>query len=439
MITDLHDRLERLVWGDVLEKRGLPGRILAAILRHVYAVLRDLFSGQLTLRAMSLVYTTLLSIVPLLAFSFSVLKGLGVQAEIERQLYRVLEPLGDTATEYRGYIEQLFNLVENVNGKALAGFGLAFFLYTVISMVQKTEESFNYVWYVNKPRSFTRRFVEYLFVLLVGPLSMFIALSMIATLSSSAAVEFLLENRFVDQTFTAIAQLAPYMIVCAVFTFLYMFMPNTRVRLSSALVGGIVGGVLWATSSILFATFVVGSANRNAIYASFAIPISGLIWVYINWLVLLIGSQLAFYHQNPSYLRIGRRDPKLSNSMRERLALNVMLLTGSEFRNPGGGITLNALAEKLKIPSLTLAPIVADLEDAGLITVTERECLQPAREMSRITLNEILRIVRVTGETGSYRSPEWSSAIDTLGNEIDDAVANTVGETTLTGLLDRVG
>lgn len=432
MIDDLRRKLETVIWADTLSKRGLPGRIAATILRYVYAVLRDVFSGQLTLRAMSLVYTTLLSIVPLLAFSFSVLKGLGVHEDMPARLSGVLAPLGPKGVEYT---EKLIEIVEGVNGTALAGIGLAFFLYTVISMVQKTEESFNYVWYVTKPRSFARRFTEYLSVLLVGPLFIGIAIGMIGVLTSNSLYDYVVSNSFFAPIFTTLGSLVPYMLVCTVFTFLYMFMPNTRVRLKSALVGGIAGGFLWATTSVLFAAFVVDSTKNNAIYASFAIPVSALIWLYLNWLILLIGSQLAFYFQNPAYLRIGRRDPRLSNSMRERLALDIMLSVAREFRNPGGGITVDTLSGQLKIPGLALSPVVGELEDAGLLTVTEKECLQPGREMARITLNDIVTVVRQSGETGSYREPKWSPEIDALGDELDAAVENTVADKTLPELL----
>ena len=166
MISNIASYVERIVWGDALARYGLPGRVASTILRYLYAVLRDILSGQLTLRSMSLVYTTLLSVVPLLAFSFSVLKGLGVHRGLEQRLYTILEPLGDKGVEIA---DRLMMLVNNVNGSVLGGIGLAFFIYTAISMVQKIEESFNYVWYVTKARSFARRFTEYMLVLLVGP------------------------------------------------------------------------------------------------------------------------------------------------------------------------------------------------------------------------------------------------------------------------------
>lgn len=434
MIGYLNNQIDKLVWGDRLLKYGLPGRILTGVLRNLYAVLRDIFSGQLTLRSMSLVYTTLLSIVPLMAFSFSVLKGLGVHKELESRLYAVLAPLGDKGVEIT---DQLMALVDNVNGSVLGGIGLAFFIYTAISMVQKIEESFNYVWYVTKPRNFARRFTEYMFVLLIGPLAIAIAIGAIATVQNESAVQWLSQSTFFGPFFAATSRLTPYLVISGVFTFLYAYMPNTKVNFRAALVGGLAGGILWATIGMVFAAFIANSARTQAIYASFAIAITTLIWLYLNWLILLIGAQIAFYFQNPAYLRIGRREPRLSNEMRERLALNIMLLVGKEFREPGPGVNLLSLGRVLKIPTITLAPIAAGLESNGLLTTNEMENFLPGREMSRIKLTDILSVVRHDGETGSHRDPEWHSAIDALGGALDAAVARTLADQTLSDLLDE--
>ena len=407
----------------------------ASYLRYLYALLRDIFSEQLTLRSMSLVYTTLLSVVPLIAFSFSVLKGLGVHKGLEVRLYTILEPLGDKGVEIG---DGLMTLVNNVNGSVLGGIGLAFFIYTAISMVQKVEESFNYVWYVTKARSFARRFTEYMLVLLVGPVLIVVALGMITTLQNESIVQALIENDFLGPLFVVSSKLTPFLLVTAAFTFLYVYMPNTQVRLRAALVGGLAGGFLWATASIIFAAVLANSARIQAIYASFAIAITTLIWLYLNWLILLIGAQLAFYVQNPAYLRIGRREPRLSNSMRERLALNTMLKVGSAFRSHDRTITLAKLSHNLRIPSITIAPIVEALENNGLLATNEHEQLTPGREMSRILLTDILKVVRIDGETGSYQDPRWSAIIQKLGDDVDAAVESTLAGRSLSDLLDEL-
>jgi membrane protein len=376
----------------------------------------------------------LLSIVPFLALSFAVLTTFGGEVKLEPVLFWWFESMGAEGAEMT---KQVIDLVENVKVGALGGISLAFFIYTAISMVQKIEESFNYVWHVAKRMNFARRMVEYLVVLSVGPILIVIAVGMIASLKSNTIIQLLLDFKILGPIIVAASKLTPYLIITAVFTFLYMYMPNTRVRFRSALIGGIAAGFSWASVGVIFATFVVYSTRTQLIYSGFAIVITTLIWLYVNWLILLIGAQLAFYHQNPAYLRIGRREPRISNAIRERLALNIMYLIGNAFREGNNGETLRSLADHMKVPSVTLRPIVDGLEADHLLTSTEKEELLPGREMSRIQLADILAVVREHGETGSYRDPNWEAAVFSLSVQLDASIATTVGDQTLAELLDK--
>ena len=434
MIDQLQSLIDRIVWGDGLKIAGLPGKFVSVTLRYLYAVLRDFFSGQLTMRAMSLVYNTLLSVVPLLAFSFAMLKAFGQFDQLEPYLAGLLAPLGEQGEQITA---RVLTLVDNVRGSVLGGVGLAFFLYTAISTVQKVEESFNYVWYVTKPRSFSRRFMEYLIVLIVGPLVMVTAIGMITTIQSNAVVQYIMTSAALGPLFVLAGKLVPYLMISGVFTFLYMFMPNTKVNFKSALLGGVAGGFMWATMAAIFATFILYATRTQQIYAGFAVGFTALIWLYLNWLILLIGAQLAFYHQRPAFLRIGRQEPRLSNAMRENLALNIMLLVGSAFRDSTSTMTISDVASKLKIPSIALAPIISALEQDGLLLSTEKEELLPGREMTRISLEQILDVVRQKGETGALKQPDWSDATSTLGAELDAAVAGVVGQRSLADWLDE--
>ncbi len=433
MIPTLRQKFDHFVWGDGLERHGVPGRIAATLLRYGYGLIRDMVSGQITLRAMSLVYTTLLSVVPLIAFSFSVLQGFGIHNQLEPFLFDFLEPLGTQGAEMT---RQVIELVDNVKGGVLGGISLAFFIYTAVSMVQKMEESFNYVWYVAKRRSLARRLTEYMVVLLIGPVIIVVALGMIASLKSNTVVQFLLTSEAFGPILVATNKLTPYLLVTAVFTFLYMYMPNTRVKFTAALYGGLAGGFIWATLSVAFATFVVFSTRTQLIYSGFAVAILTLIWLYLNWIVLLFGAQLAYYIQNPAFLRIGRREPRLSNSMRERLALNIMLFVGRAFRDTDVSIDAHEISRRMRIPSITLAPVLEALEAGGLLAVTDKDDLLPGKDMATIRLDDILSVVRVHGETGSYRDPEWSDEVDALGQDLDSAVIKVVGSRTLSDLLE---
>jgi len=435
MLDRVEKAIDDLIWGRHIEARGRLGRALAQILRFLYGMLRDVFSTQLTLRAMSLVYTTLLSIVPLLAVSFSVAKGLGMVSRLREMFTQSFTQLGPDGV---AIAENILQMVDRIDGRAIGAIGVVIFLWTAVSMIQKVESSFNYVWYVAKTRGFARRFSEYLVVLLIGPVAMGTAFSMIASLSSNSFVAYLEKVPGIAQIFLLVGESVPYVMIIGMFTFLYYFMPNTKVSMKSALVGGLAGGVMWVTMSVIFTTFIANSFRTFAVYASFGVGIIALLWLYLNWLVLLLGAQLAFYHQNPAFLRIGRQEPDLSNGMRERLALNIMTVVGNAFRNRNQQVSLTDIGQILSVPTLVLAVVASALEKDGLLVVTETETLMPGREMSRIRLQDILNVVRVQGESGYYRDPNWGREVDALGGRLDEAVVSVVGDRSLADFLDEM-
>ncbi len=391
MFPALLNRLECWLFEPPDSLVGKPLWPLLRILRYPYALVRDVMRGDLTLRAMSLVYTTLLSIVPLIALSFSVLKGLDFHRQIEPLLINFLEPLGEKGPELA---KQIMLFVENVRGEVLGSIGLIVLLYTVISMIQKVEESFNFVWRVEQPRSLGRRFSEYLSVLVVGPALMVASLGLLATIDTNVGGMELSKYRMVDSTLSVLRTLGPYILVSGVFTFMYAFVPNTNVKLRAAAISGLSAGVAWATCGALFTSFVAGSPTRMLIYAGFAIVILALIWVYISWLVLLLGAQLAFYIQNPQYLRPGRGEIHLNSSLRERAALSIVYLIVHDYCTTEHRWSTHTLAEHLGLPSAAIGPIVAALERKGLLLLAEGDTWVPARDPEVISLLDVYEAVR---------------------------------------------
>jgi membrane protein len=429
------DAIQRVIWSDYFDKLGPLSRFVGTVLRYLYALLRDIFSGELNLRAMSLVYTTLLSIVPLLAFSFALLKGFGVFEQLRPYLQESLAPLGARGDEIA---DTLLSLVDNVKGGVLGGVSMLILLWTVVSTIQKIESSLNYVWYVSKPRSMARRFTEYVVILIIGPVIMVTAVTIIGSMGSNSVVQYLRSLPGAGELLLFAGKLVPMIMISGMFTFLYIYLPNTRVRFVSALVGGLSGGLMWATMAMIFTTFVVTATRTQNMYANFAVAIFALIWLYLNWLVLLIGAQLAFYHQNPAYLRIGRQVPRLSNSMRERLALNIMSIVGQAFRKPKQRVTPTDIGARLNIPTIAIMPVITALEEDGLLVTTEDEYLIPGKDIARTSLNDVLAVVRVEGKTGSHGKPRWSRDIDALGQDLDDAIIGVLNDRSLADLLDEV-
>ena len=391
MIDSLFVRLEHWLFEPPETLIGKPLLKLVPALRYIYALIRDFLRGDLTLRAMSLVYTTLLSVVPLLALAFALAKGLGLHNDFEPVLYSFLEPLGDRATDIT---EQVMNFVNNARGDVLGSLGLAFLLYTVISMVQKVEESFNFIWRVEQPRSMGRRFSEYVSVMVVGPAVIIAALGVIATLNNTRAVRYIAQYEPFGTILLFLGHLTPYLLVTGVFTFMYAFVPNTTVRLRAAFSGGLFAGVMWAGSGMLFARFLSGSGPTMVIYAGFAFVVAALIWVYVSWVILLLGAQLAFYVQNPQYLRPGRGEIQLNSSLRERVALSIIYLIVNDYQHARHRWTINSLADHLDLPGAALGPIVTAMERAHLLLLADDDTWVPARDPNAIALADVLDAVR---------------------------------------------
>jgi membrane protein len=391
MLDTLLVRLENWLFEPPESLVGRPLWKVVPVLRYVYALGRDFLRGDLTLRAMSLVYTTLLSVVPLLALAFALAKGFNLHNDFEPVLYSFLEPLGDRATEITN---QVMTFVNNARGDVLGSLGLVFLLYTVLSMVQKVEESFNFIWRVEQPRSMGRRFSEYVSVMVVGPAIIAAALGLIATLNNTRAMRYIAQYEPFGTILVAIGHLTPYIMVGGVFMFMYAFVPNTSVRLRAALIGGTFGGIVWAGSGMLFARFVAGTSPTMVIYAGFALVIAALIWVYISWVILLLGAQLAFYVQNPQYLRPGRGEIQLNSSLRERVALSIMYLIVNDYQQARHRWTINSLADHLDLPGAALGPIVTALERKHLLLLADDDTWVPARDPASIQLADVLDAVR---------------------------------------------
>ena len=435
MLPDVSEKLDKLIWDARWDRGGSPTAILIRLARYLYALVRDFFSGQLTLRAMSLVYTTLLSIVPLIAISFALLTAFNFHLRLEDIMVPFLEPLGGEERA-REITEKIIGFVDNTRSGALGTVGLVFFLYTVLSMIQKIEEAFNYVWQVGKPRSLGRRFSEYLSVLLVGPALMVTAITLLGSMQNHALVQEISQVQPFGHAIVLIGKMMPYFVVITVFTFLYMFIPNTRVRFTAALFGGITAGFLWGATGAFFATFVANSARNNQIYAGFAIGIVALIWLYLNWLILLIGAQLSYYRQHPETLRSGHVDIRLSNRAREGLALGIMLVVARDFVRGSPGWNTNDLASELGLPSAALGPVLKPLEKTGLLRVTEDEKFLPGRSLDQIALEEITAAVRGTEQVHlTHGAEKLQPAVDVL-RELDSAIHDRLDGRNLRDLVE---
>lgn len=423
------ERLRHTVWDRDPRQDSRPMRCLVYLLRLGYGIFLKFSDGILTLRAMSLVYTTLLSLVPLLAVSFSVLKAFGVHNQIEPFLMEFLLPLGQEGVDIANNI---IGFVENIKVGVLGAVGIAFLFYTVISLVQKIEEALNGIWCVESSRGVGRRFADYLSVILIGPVLIFTAVTVAASVRNSAAVQWLAGIEPFGTLIVLVSKLAPWVMVCGAFAFVYGFVPNTRVKPSAALAGGVFTGVLWFTTGRLFAAFVVDSSSYSAIYSGFAGVVLFMVWLYVGWLIVLVGAQVSFYWQNPDFLDPKDQETHLSHHQRERLGLAIMALVGHAHYFNTSPWTQEGLANRLALAPEPLTDLLHRLERAGLLVASDGTppAWYPARDIETITLLEMLDIIRRDPDEPDKLKGELEP-VQMLVEELDRTVSATLASRSL--------
>jgi membrane protein len=426
--------LDWCFFGPASMRPGLFGLAIRAS-RYPYAVIRDLSGGEINLRAMSLVYTTLLTIIPLVAFSFAILKALGFHHDLQPIVLEFFRPLGTQAAS--AVTTRVMTFADRVSSGIVGSVGFALLGWTLVGTIKKVEDSFNFLWRVEQPRSFARRIVEYLTLLIIGPVLLVAFIGLMHETLSGAPLQTVAGMPLLDQLPDLLIAVAPYAMVTAFFTGMYMFIPNTRVQWQPALIGAVVAGVTWAAVGKMFTAFVVYSTRLTVVYAGFAFIVVALLWTYLGWLILLAGTQLSFYLQNPTYLRLGLQELRLSCVELEQLALKLMYFVGRAHVTGAKRWSVNQLARELGLPGIAVAKMATALERAGLVIVTDPGELLCARDLSRVTVYEILDLARNqrSGHTPPRDLP--IPAVDKLTAALDEMRRNRCGDLTLRDLVEE--
>jgi membrane protein len=434
--ASLLERLHALVWDQSLDDQPFWRRTALLAARIGWAVTRDLAGGALSLRAMSLVYTTLLALVPALAIAFAIFRAFGFDSYIETIMADFLAPLGDQGAEIT---QRMMEFVQRVNANVLGTVGFFFLLYTVISLVNKVEAAFNSIWHVEANRSFARQFTEIVSMGILGPLIVLTAIGIMAGAISNDFIGGVAEYWLVVYIVEQSSKLLPFAVLIAAFAFVYMMIPNTRVKLGSALVGATVAGVVWGAAGWTFATFVVKSAQYVAIYSAFASLVFFMIWLYAAWLILLGGCAIAFYYQNRTYLSAQGGVSPLTLRQLDRMAVQALLLIHDAFERAQTPWTEEALAHRLHVPMEAMGEIAAALRNGGLVTFSAGNPSRfvPTRPADKARVADILaatraqRYKRHVADAALAREPR----VDSFFEKLSAREAELADPTTIASLL----
>jgi membrane protein len=414
-----------------IRSRKLPPRksFLIRQLRMIILAFRGFDEDKCSLRASALTYYSLLSVVPVAAMAFGIAKGFGLQKLLERE---IMEQFRGQEEVIARVMEFARSMLETTKGGLIAGVGVAFLFYLIIKLLGNIEKSFNDIWGVTHARSLFRRISDYLSIMLIAPL--LLAMSGSVTVFIRTQIEHFTQRISLLGPLSPLIlfslKLLPFLVIWALFTFMYVFLPNTKVRVRAALVGGIVAGTMFELGQWGYIAFQVGVAKYGAIYGSFAALPLFLIWLHISWMIVLFGAEISFATQNVDTYEFEFDALRVKPSFKRILALRIANLCVKDFCNGQRPRDAEEISRVLEIPIRLVNQILFELVQSGVLSEVNGEMetdprFQPARNVEVLTLSYVLQALDGLGtdDIPVEKSEELEKIQDAL-NQFSAVVEN---------------
>ena len=386
---------------DIREWRNPVVRWFVQQYRLLFYTARGLLEHGTLIRSAALTFYTLMSLVPIVAVVFAVVKGFGLAEGLVESLYGLF-PQNPEIIDY--VVEFAEKALARTRGSVVATVALVTLFWAVIRVFSSIESAFNNIWEVKVQRSITRQYADYLVVVMIVPL-----LWVVASAIGNYAEQLL---GFNDSWYFHLAsRLMSLIVIWAMFTFLYMVIPNARVKFSSALMAGIVAGTGFLLFQWGYIYLQKWMTSYNAIYGSFAALPLLLVWMQTSWQILLFGGELSFAYQNIARFGEERESLRISYDQRRKILLATMLIVVRHFRTEGGPLSSETIRQQLDLPTRIVNDVLFQLGQAGqLIAVRsgdgERDiAYTPAYDVSAMTVYGILEAVEHCGQTAFNFAP----------------------------------
>lgn len=382
------------VWRIPLSELSPRKTFLIRQLRIFIIAFRGFNEDKIFLRAAGLTYYSLLGIIPVVGLAFGIAKGFGLESYVEQQLALMFSGREEVFAWIMSFTQSMLQVT---SGGMIAGIGLIILLYTIMIVLSYIEDSFNDIWQIKKGRAWSRKFSDYFAMMFVAPL--FLILSGTATVFLSTQVTEFTDSMFffsfLSPVMLFLARLIPYLLIWIMFLIIYVVMPNTNVRFSSALIAALIAGTLFQLAQWGYVYFQIGVSRYNAIYGSFAALPLLMFFMQISWLIVLFGAEISYANQNVGHYEFEAETQHISPFNKKLLSLYVLHLIIQCFVKGEKPLVSEEIADQLEIPHKLVRVILYDLAEVQLLTEAKTDhpkevAFQPGIDINQISIILVL-------------------------------------------------
>ena len=420
-----------------IDKEDLPNgkRNLITILQVIILTVKEYVADKCDIKASGLTFYSLLSIVPILALGFAIARGFGYDSLLEQEIYSFLsghEKIAHQAVEFANKM-----LSETKTG-IIALTGIFVLLYSIMSLLNNIEEIFNQIWNIKVSRAIARKISDYLAIMLIAPL--FIIISSSVTVYFVSEIKDLTSNlsliKVASPFIFGLMKIIPYTLVWLAFSILFMVMPNTKVKIKSAIIAGIFAGTLYQLVQWGLINFQIGVSRYNAIYGSFAVLPLFLFWMQLSWSIVLLGCELAYSIQHINEFSFNK--DKLNTSIKERkiIRIGILLEIINKYKSELSAPDPKSIQAALKIPLIYIIQEIKELEKNKLILETfnghGESTYVPALDPDKISIAKVFFEMEEYGKANiDFHKYKGYKLIKAHLDVIQERIQNKEGDITL--------
>ncbi len=412
------------LWHTPLSELSRRKSFLFKQIRILVLAARNSLTDRVNLRASALTFYTLLSIIPVIAIAFSIAKGFGLDQNLETIIKNSKE-----FNSYPDFLTRLLDVgrstMEHTNGGYIAGVGVIILFWSVVSLLNQIENSFNHIWQITSPRAWYRKFTDYLTIMLIAPF--FIVLFSSLTVFIKTQLSDFMANAPILSSFkwlvAFLIKFAPWLLTWIMLTLLFIVMPNVKVKFVPALVSGIIAGTILQMLQWLYFDLQIGITKLSAIYGGLAFVPLFIILIQMSWMTILLGAELSFANQNVSRYEFESEALSISNFQKRAMVLMIMHMIVRNFAVGEKPVSAETIGRSLRIPVRLAQEILNELTRTSLISIVhendqKEQLYQPALDINKLSISYIL------------------SKLDRCGTDLKVAMKNREYET-ITAMLDR--